>query len=281
MSFELIPNEIVIECFEYLEVFDLFHSFDQLNHRFNQLIRTIPLRLNYQHAQKLLFDKFCMKILSEPEIKSQIYSIQISNENSCDQIERFLSSFSLNDFPYLHGLSLTKVTEQHVTKLESVLPLLTNLTDFRLINSNCNNQQLISLVPISKLQRLSVRNLSDTSELLSQPCAITHLTLSQCHLHDLCEVLRNVPLLKYLNIKNMPSGNSTDPLPTFPPPIHLKRLILTNYHCIFDAFELFISQMSNLKYLTITNNYNEELINAPRWEHLISRITSSIETFQF
>ncbi len=32
MKFELLPSEIMIECFEYLNVPDIFYSFDQLNY---------------------------------------------------------------------------------------------------------------------------------------------------------------------------------------------------------------------------------------------------------
>ncbi len=59
MTLELLPNEIIIECFEYLNAFEIFDSFDQLNYRFSKLIRTVPLHLNFQHVRKQIFDHFC------------------------------------------------------------------------------------------------------------------------------------------------------------------------------------------------------------------------------
>jgi hypothetical protein len=59
MNLEFLPNEILIEYFEYLNAFDIFYSFDGLNDRFTQLIRTIPLYLNFQHVPKSIFDQFC------------------------------------------------------------------------------------------------------------------------------------------------------------------------------------------------------------------------------
>jgi hypothetical protein len=74
--FELLPNEILIECFEYLNAFEIFYSFDQLNYRFSKFIRTIPLYLNFQYVQKSTFDQFCLIIKSNPEVKNQIYSLK-------------------------------------------------------------------------------------------------------------------------------------------------------------------------------------------------------------
>ncbi len=96
-QFELLPNEIIIECFQYLNVFDIFHSFGQLNSRFNKLIRNIPLYLNFENVQKRIFDRFCTEIFLNPQMKQHIYSLNLSNKDSCGQIELFLKLFSLNE----------------------------------------------------------------------------------------------------------------------------------------------------------------------------------------
>jgi hypothetical protein len=101
MNFELLPNEIFIECFEYLDTPEIFYSFDHVNYRFSKLIRTIPLHLNCQYASKSIFDQFCRNMLSNPEIKTQIRSLHLLNYNTCTPIKRFLSLFSLNEFSHL------------------------------------------------------------------------------------------------------------------------------------------------------------------------------------
>jgi len=58
MNFELLPNEILIICFEYLNPFEIFYSFDRLNYRFYKLIRNIRLHLNFENVQKTIFDQF-------------------------------------------------------------------------------------------------------------------------------------------------------------------------------------------------------------------------------
>ena len=56
MKFELLPNEIFIECFQYLNTLDIFYSFDQLNYRFSILIRNIRLHLDFQEIKKSRFN---------------------------------------------------------------------------------------------------------------------------------------------------------------------------------------------------------------------------------
>ncbi|CAF2950886.1 unnamed protein product [Rotaria sp. Silwood2] len=107
MRFELIPNEILMDCFAYLSASEIFHAFDRLNYRFYTLIRNIKLHLNFHHIRKSIFDRFCKKILLEPLIKSQIYSMHLSNKGSHGQIEAFLSLFSIDEFPHLRSLTLT------------------------------------------------------------------------------------------------------------------------------------------------------------------------------
>jgi hypothetical protein len=89
MKFELLPNELVIECFEFLDIYDIFYSF---NH-FNQLIRTIPLHLHFQHSQKSSFDKICKFLLLNSEVKNLIYSLELSTKNTCSQSRSIFINF--------------------------------------------------------------------------------------------------------------------------------------------------------------------------------------------
>ncbi|CAF3430040.1 unnamed protein product [Rotaria sp. Silwood2] len=117
MKFELLPNEILFICFEYLNVFDIFYSFDQLNDSFSKFIRNIRFQLNFENVQKAIFDKFCTKIKLNPEIKNQIYSLKLSNKNTCGQINAFLSIFSFKEFSYLRSLTLVDVEKQNIQHL--------------------------------------------------------------------------------------------------------------------------------------------------------------------
>jgi hypothetical protein len=126
MKFELLPNEILFICFEHLNIFEIFHSFDRLNHHFSKLIRNIQLKLNFENVHKRIFDEFCAKILSNPEIKQQIYSLELSNKQACGQIEAFLSFFPLSEFSHLQSLKLSGVENENIEKLKTMLPSLSS-----------------------------------------------------------------------------------------------------------------------------------------------------------
>ncbi|CAF4222836.1 unnamed protein product [Adineta steineri] len=98
MKFEQLPNEILIECFQYLNAPDIFHSFDRLNYRFYILIRNIHLYLNFEQVKKSSFNEFCGTIRINPKIKRNIIYLKLSNIDLRKQIESFLSLFSLNEF---------------------------------------------------------------------------------------------------------------------------------------------------------------------------------------
>jgi hypothetical protein len=106
MKFELLPDEIIIESFRYLNAPYMFYSFDRLNYRFYSVIRNSPLRLNFEQLKKFQFNDFCQSILSNPEIKQNIISLQLSNIGTSGQIQSFLSLFPLNEFINLRLLSL-------------------------------------------------------------------------------------------------------------------------------------------------------------------------------
>ncbi|CAF4215929.1 unnamed protein product, partial [Adineta steineri] len=130
ITLESLPNEIFIEFFQYLNATDIFYSFDQLNHRFNKLIRNSPLHLNFQGFKKCLFNKFCQTIVSNPEIKQNISCLQLSNDGTYDQIQSFISLFSLNDFIHLRSLSLIKIDYESAKHVLPMLRFLTNLYYF-------------------------------------------------------------------------------------------------------------------------------------------------------
>ncbi|CAF1343992.1 unnamed protein product, partial [Rotaria sordida] len=123
-KFELLSNEIFVECFEYLSAFDIYYSFHRLNYRCEKLIRSIPLKINVKQVRKTIFDQLCNRMFSNSEIKKQIYSLRSSNEDTYDQIQVFLSIFLLDEFPSLRLLTLTDVDSSNFHRLKSMLPLL-------------------------------------------------------------------------------------------------------------------------------------------------------------
>ncbi len=81
MKFEFLPNEILMECFQYLNPFEIFHSFDQLNNRFDTVIQNILLYyVNFEDVNKSIFDQFCKRRLSNSQIKKSNLFFKISKQ---------------------------------------------------------------------------------------------------------------------------------------------------------------------------------------------------------
>jgi hypothetical protein len=280
MKFELLPNEIFIECFEYLNVFEIYCSFDELNFRFNQLIRNIPLHIDFQNVRKKIFDQFCIKILSNPEIQNQIISLKLSNKDTCGQIDAFLSFFSLDKFSHLQSLTLIQVKETNIDKLESMLPLIPQLYSFRLIDSQIE----IFNLPFSKLQTLSMPRLNFLPAIGNNTSSIINLTISYCSFDKFYLLFQYIPMLKYLNVQRIADYNhSQDTNTSFPAnkSLHLKELILTEMNGTFDDLEFFVKQTPNLTNLIISSSDNIDMINARRWENLIKSSLSCLDIFKF
>ena len=156
MKFEFLPNEIFIECFQYLNTYDIFHSFDQLNYRFNQLIRSICLHVNFRHVQKSTFEEFYTKMLCDQDIKNQIYSLHLSNKDTHYPIQLFLLTFSFVNFPNLRSLTLTGATSENIFILKTVLSSVSQLSCFHLMNSRDKQDEILGALLMCPLRTLTL-----------------------------------------------------------------------------------------------------------------------------
>jgi hypothetical protein len=285
MKFELLPNEILIECFEYLNAPDIFYSFDQLNYRFHEIIRSIPLCLNFRNIHRFKFHQFCMQMQSNPDIKQQIISIHLFNKDTCGQIEAFLSMFSLIEFPHLQALTLTAIRRNHMEKLNSMLPFISQLRSFRLAGAIAEVQELVSDMSMSLFQTLSLPSLISALKSAHRILPTTYITTSDCSLAELHQLLQCVPMLKYLNVKRLrredhtPTNNQQ--YCTGHHALHLKQLIINRCECRLQDFVMIVKQTPNLKVLMVFADYNEDMIDACRWQHLITLSLTHLKIFKF
>jgi len=288
MTLEFLPNEILMEFFEYLNAFEIFYSFDFLTIQFYNLIRNIPLHLNFQHVRKATFDQFCTIIKSNPTIKNQIYSLKLSNKDTCGQIELFLSSFSLNEFSHLRSLTLIQIEQNNVNQLKSMLPFMSTLRDFHLIccsDDKNEENEILAVLPMCNLRTLSIPTLQSLLTHTDKISLITNLTVSACSLDQLFyQLLKYAPLLKYLHVQNIYNSSHSiknDECSYHHYAIYLKQLIIDNYEYTFEEFEIFIQLTPNLKRLAISALDNICMIDAHRWEQLIKSSLKFLNVFQF
>jgi hypothetical protein len=279
-TLELLPNEIFIEWLEYLNALDIFHSFYRLNYRFDKLIRNIPLKLSFQHVRKTIFDQVCKLMLSNPEIKRQIHSLRLSNSDTCGQIQAFLSLFSLDEFNSLRSLTLTGIEKMNLDKLQFMLLLLPKSCSLHWIDPDDELKKQLTLPSVSGVQTLSTASACHLPLVLDLS-SVTNLTIADCSCGDLCQLFRHLTMLKYLNVRK-----------TFKPyigsihigkhhAVYLQQLIMMDFSERFENFEMLAKLTPNLKSLMISSSYDKDMIDAHRWEYLITSSIPLLTVFKF
>ena len=284
MFLEELPNELIIECLKYLNGFDIFYSFNQLNTRFQSLIRDLPLSINFCNVNKVKFDDFCCLLSSNPEIQQQIRSLHLSNEDFC-QIYLFLSKFSFNEFSNLQSLTLFHVAPHNQSQLSIQLPFLSQLSCFRLTMPKNSNYCIRVPLAIKQLRILMIADVFDSIQYLYHISSLEYLTILSCDSLKLTNILNNIPKLKYLNINyfyrtGSPMNIADEYSRKFEKAIHLKRLIIKNYTDYLSKLEWIFMQTPNLESLTLTI-IQIEVIDANQWQEWILYILQQLRTFQF
>ncbi|CAF4071248.1 unnamed protein product [Adineta steineri] len=90
MNLELLPNEILLDIFQYLHGVDLLRAFYDLNYRFNFLLHNQyrPYCFNFDFLSKRTFDMICQQHLTF--IADRTTTLTLSNgENTPEQIHLF------------------------------------------------------------------------------------------------------------------------------------------------------------------------------------------------
>ncbi|CAF1150047.1 unnamed protein product [Rotaria sordida] len=283
MHFEFLPNEILIECFQYLNAPDIFHSFDQLNSRFSKLLRNIPLHLNFQRFKTNLFYEFCQIILSNPEIKQNIISLRLSNDGRCGQIKSFLSLISLNEFIHLRSLSFIDFNRHNTEQLLPILPFLSNLYYFSFTFADDKSLKIIPILFQFKIRILTIPTFNSYLRSIDKTMSVTSLTISEIHLLPLYKLLEYVPMLKYLQIKDFDDSDTEDDTSNLihRNAVYLKTFIVDYSNVEFHIFEFLLKCFPNLKTFSIMNSDEIEMIDANRWQYLIESSLPYLHTFKF
>ncbi|CAF1275197.1 unnamed protein product [Adineta steineri] len=281
MKFEFLPNEVLLQCFQYLNAPDIFYSFDQLNSHFSTLIRNVPLYLNFCQMKKSLFNHFSQTILLNPEIKQKIIYLQLSNDGTPGQIEHFLSLFSLNKFLNLRSLSLINLKKNNTKQLLSILPFLSNLYSFSFTGTN---NEILEIIPKSKLRILTVPHLEFKSTSVNQTITgVTSLTITESKFDNfnLFKLFECAPMLKYLNIQTVENSEMNKYNESKKNANYLKELIINNCKATFENLELLLKYTPNLKIFSIFIANNMNMFDAIRWQNLIETSLKHLSVFKF
>jgi hypothetical protein len=110
--------------------------------------------------------------------------------------------------------------------------------------------------------------------------SIINLTICQCSSYHFYHLLKQFSKLKYLHVNHVKDIFFKE-IDTCQYGIHLENLILDRFDDQFKNFEIFLKQTPNLKSLTILNPIGDDMIDAYRWEHLITSSLPYLNIFKF
>lgn len=281
---ESLPNELLIECFEYLHAIDIFHSFDDLNRRFSALIRSIPLRLSVGRVEKSKLIQFGQKLLSSSHIKNQVKSLIVTKKGAFANLQTLFSFIPLNEFTQLQALIFSYLNISSNDEILSMLPLLPYLRYFCVGDVSDSKNQILQSLSRSTVKILSLEKIPERASFNYSFMSLTHLTISQCSINELYQFFKHSPILKCLNINYLSSSsgrNSNKSKAQHGQAIHLQRLVVDNCYDGFDTFELLLRQTTNLRFLMLHSYDDVNMADATRWRKLISDALGLLNVFKF
>lgn len=105
-TFENLANEVLLDIFDHLRPIDIIHAFSMLNIRLQILV--IQRRMHIDLSTNISFNEFneyCSDILLN--YSSCIYSIRLSNVETCGSMKIFFEKFSQINLIFPHLLTMT------------------------------------------------------------------------------------------------------------------------------------------------------------------------------
>ncbi|CAF4218428.1 unnamed protein product, partial [Adineta steineri] len=290
MKLELLPNELLLNLFEYLTIFHVFQAFDNINIRFRTLILIYcqKIHLDFQSISKTNFDIICKKYL--PLFNHQILSLRLSDDdNTPQQISLFLSyGLRLEQFTHLQTISLSHIHSSSIlNKLLTDCLYLPSLTHFTLTNCHISIDQISTdhlynqIWSLPKLTYCYVDiNFSDRSyfpkpTIISTSLKSLHIPNISCDFNELIHLFQVTPNLQYLSIVFVDYTDEYD-LSLFYAPITRLKL---SFDCSLNILQYFLQNLSNLQHLTLeTSNI---YMNGYEWEDFICKYLPKLKIFQF
>jgi len=115
---EDLANEILLDIFDHLRPIDIIHAFSMLNYRLQILINQRRMHVDLSTNISLNeFNEYCSKIFLD--YSSCIYSIRLSNMETCGGMNLFLKKFSQINitFPNLYTMSFIEPNESEYKQI--------------------------------------------------------------------------------------------------------------------------------------------------------------------
>lgn len=265
-TFEILPNEILLEIFEYLPTVNIFETFYYLNQRYTSLLLSIRLRVDLLNTSKKSFDYYNYFLF--PIASNCVVSLR------CEDIfDRLIHHIDLSNFLSLEYLTITNINQStfqyiipHLNKFQNLIYL--NLqTKNELINKELYFEQPMELIEKCILnfnKRIIIQG--DQSYL-----NLKYLNINQYHIDDLISFIHTyTPNLRHLTVTFNNEANSKILFPKNETKHNLESLMIKQCRIPFDRIKrLILISLPYLKRLNITAA-GIDYADGREWETLLS-----------
>ncbi|CAF1086635.1 unnamed protein product [Rotaria sp. Silwood1] len=266
-KFDILPNEILLEIFEYLPTVNIFETFFYLNQRYNRLLLSIRLRIDLLNISKQIFDYYNYFLF--PIASQCIISLR------CEDIfDRLIHHIHLSNFISLEYLTITNIKK---TTLQYIIPHLKKFPNLiylnlQISNELINNNELYFEESMPSIEKC-ILNFNKRIIIEGDHCYsnLKYLTINQYHINDLLSFLHiYTPQLHHLTITLNDDYNSIKLLPKIENKHNLETLIIKECRIPFDRIEqLILISLPYLKRLHI-NAIGIGYADGRQWERLLS-----------
>ncbi|CAF1439259.1 unnamed protein product [Rotaria sordida] len=291
-SIEQLPNEIFYEFSHYLDGYDLYYAFSNLNIRFENLLKHSSLffKIKYLHkSNSPSYDNYKEFI---HKYKHKIVSLYFSDHLPLYQFIQ-LSTIDLS-FTNLQSIIFHEILMSKFTVLLfylKSLPCLFSLTvyPYCVDNDLADIYHMIFQLKFLKYFQMKIDNdetfnidmsIINNKEFSTIKYFIIYHSIS---LDELIDLLFYTPQLIHLSCFGIIDRYDDIKPKKIIKLNNLQHLTISIYHLNFDKFENFIVKLSSqLIMLSVKiNRPNKSYLNGARWEHFISQHMLYLKKFIF
>ena len=290
--FEDLANEIYYEIFEYIDIYDVYQGFFDLNKRFRSILKdsNIPIQINISTMTKTKFECYYKKIMLPN--KHRINYLRLSNPFTSDIV--FSPPDIITQFIQLETLVLDNINQKSFNNISSELLLLPKLHSLIISFAGYIKSPHIPFAQIFRLSKLKSCKLSYQEKRGVQflPIQVTEHDRSPIEylvikcgfsLQSMSNLLSCLPQLRHLSIDSLGDSSygemETENKERIIELNHLKYVSL-RLRIEFDLFEdLIKNYFRSIEVLRLTTTFHSEYLEAKKWEQLITSYMPNLRIF--
>jgi hypothetical protein len=289
LEIENLSNEIFYEIFDYLDGYDIYKSFSNLNIRLDNLLVNSSFHMKIDCSSTTTIDRHY-----EQFIRSNKHNIISFYFDDQVVIDKFIALFPIDLlFTGLQSVALQQILSSQLFLFLFYFKSLSHLSSLSICldNYHGNVGPIYQIIFRLSLKYLKLEILDYEELVVTLPIAtpdryssIKYLAIGHvCSLNKLTNILSYTPQLCHLYCDFIVKSDDNIDFEVLLKLTNLVHLKLILYGICFNEFESFLVKLcSQLQLLSVRIEYSEKsFLDADRWEYLILQHMTHLKKFIF